>query len=173
MPSRKRNLSPDFNTHISTNLGSSQESAKRLRLASHAPGNRIGEGIPKPKNSRVDSKPEYYTIKSILKEKRGRYLIDWEDDLGTGEQFKPTWVRAHCYTPVVTLPNHSPPNVPIEITSRKCSRRVLINCGLFLGTQRPRQRRGRCRLAAQEEHQKRTWQEEDREHKRVLDSCSE
>lgn len=97
MPSRKRKLSTDSNTHISTNSSSTQESAKKLKLISSRPGNSIGAGTQKQKNSNEVSEPEYYTIKSILEEKRGRYLIDWEDDPTTGEQFKPTWVSPRCF----------------------------------------------------------------------------
>jgi len=32
-----------------------------------------------------------YELRAILDERRGRYLIDWEDDKVTGESYEPTW----------------------------------------------------------------------------------
>lgn len=51
----------------------------------------------KPKKPREPSKEKWYIIRDILQERRRggqiEYLIDWEDDTKTGEQYPPTWVR--------------------------------------------------------------------------------
>ena len=40
----------------------------------------------------VKSQDKFYKLKDILDEKRGKYLIDWEDDPDTGEKYSPSWV---------------------------------------------------------------------------------
>ena len=46
----------------------------------------------RPQSSDPTPEPEiYYKVKNIIGERKRTYLIDWEDDQVTGEQFKPTW----------------------------------------------------------------------------------
>ncbi len=95
MASRKRKLSTDSNNHIPTGLSSIQDPAKRFKLDS---GRTSGSSAIRDEEKGVKGnnvQQDYYTIKSIIKEKRGRYLIDWEDDPSTGEKFKPSWVSVH------------------------------------------------------------------------------
>lgn len=50
----------------------------------------------------ADATDEFYSVKSILDESSDKYLIDWEDDPGTGRTYSPTWVRLHCHLILTT-----------------------------------------------------------------------
>ena len=117
MPSRKRKLRTDSSnrTLTSSSLSSAQEATERLTLALNGPESSSGAATPEKNDSREVSEPEYYRVKSILEEKRGRYLIDWEDDPATGQQFKPTWVSIHGHA----FKNHpsQPPGALMDVGS--------------------------------------------------------
>lgn len=65
---------------------------KRLRRSSGANNNSIetvGDSLISQDRLSSDS----YPIRAILAENSDEFLIDWEDDLITGETYSPTWVR--------------------------------------------------------------------------------
>lgn len=38
----------------------------------------------------------YYQARQILEETRTKYLIEWENNIVTGESYQPTWVSTRC-----------------------------------------------------------------------------
>ncbi len=92
MAPRKRKCDTDSNGYSPPGLGSVKDSTKRPKLAPDRPSASPAAGQKKGRGTGLSPQQEYYTVRSILKEKRGWYLIDWEDDPTSGEKFKPTWV---------------------------------------------------------------------------------
>ncbi|KAI9880921.1 MAG: hypothetical protein M1830_009989 [Pleopsidium flavum] len=91
MASRKRKLSTDSNNHSVNRLEPTQDPAKRLKLVLGQTSRSSAAEDEEEGAEGKSTQQDYYTIKSIIKEKKGRYLIDWEDDPNTGEKFKPSW----------------------------------------------------------------------------------
>ena len=67
-------------------------SSKRLRRSSSA-NNKSTEIVDDLLISQDRLSSDSYPVRAILAENSDEYLVDWEDDLITGETFSPTWVR--------------------------------------------------------------------------------
>lgn len=63
----------------------------------HAPSKKRKRKRERRADRKSQDSAEYYSVKDILDEKTVRdeilYLIDWEDNLETGEPYTPTWVN--------------------------------------------------------------------------------
>ena len=77
MPRRKRTKSSDFVTY-------------KLPVKK-----RITSSTADHPDASFGSQGKLYKVRNIIDENQSKYLIDWEDDPVTGEQYTPTWVRLH------------------------------------------------------------------------------
>jgi len=66
--------------------------SKRARLLSSL-WNSQEEAAHSIETSSSTSSSSVYRIKAIIGERLGEYLIDWADDLISGEKYKADWVR--------------------------------------------------------------------------------
>ena len=71
--------------------------SKRKRKSSTTNVNTTRLGTDKPSASQKSTGSETeYSARQILDEKGNKYLIEWEDNIVTGESYSPTWVRLTC-----------------------------------------------------------------------------
>ena len=68
-------------------------SKRTRRVANYAENSRnaIDDSLTSQNSVTTNS----YPVRAILAENSDEFLIDWEDDLITGESYSPTWVRVH------------------------------------------------------------------------------
>ena len=81
MSPRKRRLNSSPTTHYRDN--------KRIRLITDLTDSQASSASNYSSKSSGDS---VYTVRAIIGEKPGEYLIDWAENKFTGESYSPDWV---------------------------------------------------------------------------------